>query len=501
MAFISVRNLIVDFMHIDEEGKETLGTRALDGISLDIEKGEFVAVVGMNGSGKSTLAKCLNGLILPTQGEVLVDGLSTSDEKSLWEIRKRVGMVFQNPDNQIVSSIVEDDVAFGPENLGINPEEIRARVKMALERVDMYDCKDKGAHMLSGGQKQRIAIAGAIAMKPSCIVFDEPTAMLDPRGRKQVLEIIHELNAEGITVILITHFMKEAEQADRIIALENGKIVPVPDWGRGSNPVFRTKGDRSSSSQAQRILTTKDLRYVYNPGMPGETVALDGIDLTIRKGEICGIIGHTGSGKSTLLQHFNGLIKPTEGDIYVDGQWITDGSVKLTDIRRKVGLVFQYPEYQLFEETVWKDVAFGPKNLGITGDELEKAVRESIEIVGLDYAKIKDKSPFELSGGMKRRVAIAGVIAMKPSILILDEPTAGLDPIAHVEILNMINRIHENMGITIIFVSHNMTDIANMSDRVIVINKGKIMLEGTPDEVFSKKAELTAVGLSTPEDE
>lgn len=511
MAYISVRNIIVDFKHIDEEGHEVLATRALDGVSLDIEKGSFVAIVGMNGSGKSTLAKCLNGLVVPTEGEVIVDGISTSDEARLWDVRKRVGMVFQNPDNQIVSSIVEDDVAFGPENLGVPPAEIRKRVDDALKRVDMYDVKDKGAHMLSGGQKQRIAIAGAIAMKPSCIVFDEPTAMLDPRGRKQVLEIIHELNAEGITTILITHYMKEALQADRVVVLENGKIIRegTPEEaltgdfsprGPGSASPFWSKMAKKvpDSEQAPRVLTTKNLRYVYNPGMPGETVALDGIDLTIRKGEICGIIGHTGSGKSTLIQHFNGLIKPTEGDIYVDGQWITDGSVKMTDIRKKVGLVFQYPEYQLFEETVQKDVAFGPKNLGITGDELDKAVKESIEIVGLDYEKIKDQSPFELSGGMKRRVAIAGVIAMKPKILILDEPTAGLDPRAHDEILQMVYRIHEKMGITIIFVSHNMDDIANMSDRVLVINKGKIMLEGTPDEVFSKKDELLAVGLGLP---
>ena len=224
MAFIEIKNLIVDFKRIDDEGKEVFSTRALDKISLDIEKGSFVSIVGMNGSGKSTLAKCLNGLVLPTEGEVIVEGLNTKDESDLWNIRKRVGMVFQNPDNQIVSSIVEDDVAFGPENMGIPPAEIRNRVDSALKRVDMYDCKDKGAHMLSGGQKQRIAIAGAVAMRPDCIVFDEPTAMLDPKGRSQVMEIIRELNADGITTILITHFMEEAMQADRIIVLKDGKV-------------------------------------------------------------------------------------------------------------------------------------------------------------------------------------------------------------------------------------------------------------------------------------
>lgn len=225
MSFIEVKDLVIEFTKIDDEGNEVPGKKAVDGVSLDIDKGSFVAVVGMNGSGKSTFAKCLNGLLLPTAGSVTVDGFDTRDEAHIWDVRSRVGMVFQNPDNQIVSSIVEDDVAFGPENLGIEPAEIRRRVDDALKHVGMYDQKDKGAHMLSGGQKQRIAIAGAIAMRPDCIVFDEPTAMLDPKGRARVMSIIKELNNEGITCILITHFMSEAEQADRIIVMKDGKVI------------------------------------------------------------------------------------------------------------------------------------------------------------------------------------------------------------------------------------------------------------------------------------
>ena len=225
MKFIEVKNLKIEFTKIDESGREVPGKTALDGISLDIEKGSFVAIVGMNGSGKSTLAKCFNGLLVPSAGRVIVGGFDTAEEEHIWDVRRRVGMVFQNPDNQIVSSIVEDDVAFGPENLGVEPKEIRRRVDDALRRVGMYELKDKGAHMLSGGQKQRIAIAGAIAMRPECIVFDEPTAMLDPKGRASVMSIIRELNAEGITCILITHFMSEAEQADRVIVLKKGKVL------------------------------------------------------------------------------------------------------------------------------------------------------------------------------------------------------------------------------------------------------------------------------------
>ena len=232
--------------------------------------------------------------------------------------------------------------------------------------------------------------------------------------------------------------------------------------------------------------------------MPGETVALSDVSFDVADGTILGIIGHTGSGKSTLLQHLNGLINPTSGEVYIDGECITDGKAKMTDIRRKVGLVFQYPEYQLFEETVSKDVAFGPKNLGCDEEEQQARAKKAISLVGLDYDEIKDLSPFELSGGMKRRVAIAGVIAMEPKILILDEPTAGLDPSAHRDILAMVRRIHDEMGIILIFVSHNMADIAEMSDRVMVMSKGRVALEGTPAEVFSQGEKLAAMGLGVP---
>ena len=245
-------------------------------------------------------------------------------------------------------------------------------------------------------------------------------------------------------------------------------------------------------------IKVENLKYVYSQGMPGETTALNDVSFEISSGEIIGIIGHTGSGKSTLLQHLNGLLKPSSGSVYIDEVCITDSNIKMSDIRKKVGLVFQYPEYQLFEETVYKDVAFGPKNLGITGDELDKRVREAISLVGLDFEKVAEASPFELSGGMKRRVAIAGVIAMNPSILILDEPTAGLDPKAHKDILSLINAIHSKTGKTIIFVSHNMADIAKISDNILVIDKGKVALQGTPMEVFSHHKELESMGLGVP---
>ncbi|MBR2674280.1 MAG: energy-coupling factor transporter ATPase [Mogibacterium sp.] len=245
-------------------------------------------------------------------------------------------------------------------------------------------------------------------------------------------------------------------------------------------------------------IEARNLKYTYSPDMPGSATALDGVSFCVDGAGIVGIIGHTGSGKSTLLQHLNGLIAPTSGDIFIDGECITGGKRNLTDIRRKIGLVFQYPEYQLFEESVAADVAFGPKNLGVKSDEIEDRVRRAIEVVGLDYEDVKDKSPFELSGGMKRRAAIAGVIAMEPEVLMLDEPTAGLDPAAHRDILAMIKRMQREMEMIILFVSHNMADIAELSDRVIVMSEGKIAMDGTPREVFAERERLTEMGLSLP---
>ena len=242
----------------------------------------------------------------------------------------------------------------------------------------------------------------------------------------------------------------------------------------------------------------ENLTHIYNEGLPHESVAVQDVSFSIEDGQIVGIIGHTGSGKSTLVQHLNGLIKPKTGSIYIDGENICDGKTVMREIRKKVGLVFQYPEYQLFEETVFKDVAFGPKNIGLADEELEDRVREAIELVGLDYEQIKDKSPFDLSGGQKRRVAIAGVIAMKPKVLILDEPTAGLDPKAHRDVLDMIIRVHEHENNITIMVSHNMEDIASMCDKVIVMDRAHAVMEGTPEEVFARRTELRQMGLAAP---
>ena len=245
-------------------------------------------------------------------------------------------------------------------------------------------------------------------------------------------------------------------------------------------------------------ITVENLTYTYSKGMPNETRALEDVSFQLEPGEFAAIIGHTGSGKSTLMQQLNGLLRPDSGKITVGEVCITDPSTKMTEVRRKVGLVFQYPEYQLFEETVAKDVAFGPKQVGMTGEELDRVMEESIRLTGLDYEAVKERSPFELSGGQKRRVAIAGVLAMKPEILILDEPTAGLDPSAHRDVLELIRRIHRKERMTILLVSHNMGDIAELADRVLVMNRGKLVMNGTPAEVFSRGEPLWEMGLGLP---
>jgi len=242
-----------------------------------------------------------------------------------------------------------------------------------------------------------------------------------------------------------------------------------------------------------------NLSHVYMPKTPFEKRALDNINLTINEGEFLALIGHTGSGKSTLIQHLNGLLKPTEGRIYVDNIDITSKTVKLADIRKKVGLVFQYPEYQLFEETIEKDIAYGPSNLGLSEGEISNRVKKSMAMVGLEYEKYKDLSPFELSGGQKRRVAIAGVIAMEPRVLILDEPTAGLDPKGRDDILEQISILHKEYNMTIILVSHSMEDVGKLAERIVVMNKGKIELLGTPAEVFKEIDILEGIGLAVPQ--
>ena len=553
MGIIKALRLGFDYQKFDDDGNPAESYRAVDDVNLDIEAGEFIAILGHNGSGKSTLAKHMNALLLPTEGTIWIDGTDTKQEPELWRLRQKAGMVFQNPDNQIIASVVEEDVGFGPENMGVPTDEIWKRVDDSLKKTGMTAYRTQSPNRLSGGQKQRVAIAGVMAMKPECIVFDEPTAMLDPIGRREVLSAALELNRkEHVTIILITHYMEEVVEADRIFVMDSGKVamtgtpreifsqvdaltelglcVPqvtllahelknggllLPDGILTREELvselenlkgrYQMKesdkmppGKKEAAVRGTAVLKLKDVQFTYSEGTAFATKALSDINLEIPEGQFIGIIGHTGSGKSTLIQHFNALIEPTSGTILYKDEDIWGEKYNRKALRSEVGLVFQYPEYQLFESDVLSDVCFGPMNQGLTREEAEVEARKALLQVGFKEKNFM-KSPFELSGGQKKRATIAGVLAMNPRILILDEPTAGLDPRGRDKILDQIAEMHRERGITVILVSHSMEDIAKYAERLIVMDQGKVVYDDTPSKVFEHYKELESMGLSAPQ--
>lgn len=548
----------------DVDGNVIATEEILKGVDLTIKKGEFIALLGRNGSGKTTFSKQLNAILRPSEGTVTVDEMGTKDADKLYEIRQRVGMVFQNPDNQMVAASVEEEVAFGPENLGMESDTIVARVKQALEQVRMWKRRKTAPNHLSGGQKQRIAIAGILAMHPDYIVLDEPTAMLDPKGRKEVMEALQRLNQEQeMTVILITHDMEEAALASRVILLADGQVrfdgtpedffgedallaemgmeAPLSyrvrklidsdvfekkigdarveeatidkrekvaeydktgrEWEASSELVDKKKNKKAEAEtdeKNQDLLSLQHVSYIYSPGTAYEKVALDDVNLSLGKGEIVGLAGHTGSGKSTMIQLLNGLLKPTSGTVTFEGKDIHAKGYSGNYLRSKVGMVFQYPEHQMICDTVWEDVAFGPSKQGLTGEACETRVEEALRFVDLPE-KYYQASPLQLSGGQKRRVAIAGVLAMHPEYIILDEPAAGLDAAGKREIFDRIRRMRREQGIGVLLVSHSMEDLAEYADRIIVLDDGKKILDDRPAQIFAKRETLADCGLDVPE--
>lgn len=548
----------------DADGNVIATEEILKGVDLTIKKGEFIALLGRNGSGKTTFSKQLNAILRPSEGMVTVDEMGTRDAEKLYDIRQHVGMVFQNPDNQMVAANVEEEVAFGPENLGMESDTIVARVKQALEQVRMWKRRKTAPNHLSGGQKQRIAIAGILAMHPDYIVLDEPTAMLDPKGRKEVMEALQRLNQEQeMTVILITHDMEEAALAGRVILLADGQVrfdgtpedffgedallaemgmeAPLSyrvrklidsdvfekkigdarveeatidkrekvaeydktgrEWEASSELVDKKKNKKAEAEtdeKNQALLSLQHVSYIYSPGTAYEKVALDDVNLSLGKGEIVGLAGHTGSGKSTMIQLLNGLLKPTSGTVTFEGKDIHAKGYSGNYLRSKVGMVFQYPEHQMICDTVWEDVAFGPSKQGLTGEACETRVEEALRFVDLPE-KYYQASPLQLSGGQKRRVAIAGVLAMHPEYIILDEPAAGLDAAGKREIFDRIRRMSREQGIGVLLVSHSMEDLAEYADRIIVLDDGKKILDDRPAEVFAERETLETCGLDVPE--
>lgn len=507
---------------------------ALDDVTLEVCRGERVCVLGANGSGKSTLASVICGLLAPDEGDVELAGHAVCtggvpDLAAYRDARRQLGLVFQNPDDQIVTSVVADDVAFGPENLGVPRAQISARVARELRRVAMEKYAHADPSRLSGGQRQRVCIAGALAMEPAVLVLDEPSSLLDVRGRAAIMRVMGRLAAAGATLVHVTHFMDEALAADRVVVMQHGHVAleGTPDevFAAKNAQVIEALGLempfearlavalRQAGSAGGAIaapgapsdekptacapaaeplaILACDLGFSYGP----DAQALDGVSLEVPARATTAIVGQTGSGKSTLLRLLCGLEAADAGSLTVCG---INAATKRgrRQVRRAVGYVMQHPERQLFAQTVAEDVAFGPRNQGLSAAEVERRVAHALDLVGL--ADRRGASPFELSGGQQRLAAIAGVLAMEPELLVLDEPTAGLDPRGRARLRALMADLAAH-GVTLLQVTHSMEDAAR-ADHVVVLDQSHVLAAGTPAEVFcpANEPQLTAVGLGLP---
>ena len=515
---------------------------ALDDVSLKIERGQRVCVLGANGSGKSTLASVICGLLAPDEGSVELVGEAVCaggapDLDAYRRARRALGLVFQNPDDQIVTSVVADDVAFGPENLGLPREEIAARVDRELRRVALTEYAASDPSRMSGGQRQRVCIAGALAMEPQVLVLDEPSSLLDVRGREAIMRVMGRLAAAGTTLVHVTHFMDEALAADRVIVMDRGRVAldGAPDEvfceknaqvieglglelpfelrlaearraagggagagagagggaGAGTGGAVTAAPVASATASNEKVCEVRGVDYSYTRGKK----ALDGVSFDVRRGESVAVVGQTGSGKSTLTRLVCGLEAPDAGSVTVNGATTAKKRGRRA-VRASVGYVMQHPERQLFAPTVAEDVAFGPRNQGLSSEEVASRVDYALDLVGL--AQKRGRSPFELSGGQRRLAAIAGIIAMKPGLLVLDEPTAGLDPRGRARLRALLADLRAS-GVTLVQVTHSMEDAAR-ADRVVVLDQSRVVADGAPAEVFSRanEAQLKACGLGIP---
>jgi energy-coupling factor transport system ATP-binding protein len=534
----------VDHLTYQHPGTANQVPPALNDISFKIDEGEFLALVGANGSGKTTLARHLNALLIPTRGNVLVDGNDTHDQHLHQIIRANVGMVFQHPEDQIIATIVEEDVAFGPENLNHLPRVIREEVDQALTIVNMNEYRRRQPHLLSAGQMQRVALAGVLAMQPRCVIFDETTAMLDPAGRRDVLNRMADLNRMGMTILFITHFMEEVPLAKRVLLLDQGKLkfdgtpaalfanteliedsglerpaavrllTSFPDLFPGIKdpstdinalleaiPVYTGSarplpGNTFSSDEGiSNEIEIHDLAHVYMPGTPLATQSLVNVSMEVRKGIPHGLVGATGSGKSTLLQHLNGLYLPQKGSMRVGPFDLNSSDVDVKALRQYAGLVFQNPELYFFEQYVGDEIAFGPRSHKVP--DLRENVRWAMNLVGLDFETFKDRITSTLSGGEQRKVALASTLASHPSLIILDEPTAGLDPGSRQLLLTNPKQLQAE-GTQVIFSSHNMADIAEMVQNLTILSRGSSLVTLPVYEAFTDREMLLNAGLEQP---
>jgi len=502
------------------------GIPALRGVKATLESGRWTALIGANGSGKTTLARCLNGLLTPTSGAVRVDGVTVARD-SVAEIRQRVAMVFQNPDDQLVAPTVETDIAFGLENHGVEPTQMRRRVEEILRRFHLDHYRSHPPHLLSGGERQRLAVAAAVAVQPDFLILDEPTALLDPTARAELMDLVGQLCQQGLGVLHITQSPEEAARAERILVLHEGLLVDdgtprhiyrqpaslrriglaapfavevaVAAGGGAAQAIdpvelsdwlvrtFEAPPQECLEVAAQPApgaarMSVEGLTHIYRVGVPDPVIALQSVDLAIPAGTITALVGPSGSGKTTLVQHLNGLLRPTSGRVCLDGEdiWL-DGDGR--GARREVGLVFQFPEDQLFEETVAADVAFGPRNHGCSAAEIEQRTTDALNKVDLPITAFGTRPPLALSGGERRRAAIAGVLAIAPTVIVLDEPTAGLDPANEAVVADLLSRLAAD-GVSVVLVSHDMDRVAELASQVCVMDQGRVRWQGATRQIL-----------------
>ena len=474
----------------------------LKNLNLSLSDGTYVALTGPNGSGKTTLALLIKGLLAPSAGKLSIDGLSPVDESTRFEIMKRVGLVFQNPENTIVTTTVETELAFGLENLGVPLEEMKERVNEALKRFNLDEYRHTNPTNLSGGEKQRLALASVMIMKPSCLILDEPTALLDPPSASALLDSVQEAVSEGATVIHITQFSFEALLADRLIVLDESGvrhdgapdeiIAETSDFRTGGmeficsfyhenitdneehdtteSPVIVKEKENTEKPDEPAAVILEDVGFSYNKGTPFEKCALEDICLIFSGASSTVIMGSSGSGKTTILEIAAGITKPTKGKINLNGDHVR-------------AMAFQLPEDQMFGHTLESYIGFGPRNLGIKDRELDEVISEALSAVGLEPEKYRNRDPYTLSGGEKRRAALAGVLAMKPDVLVLDEPTAGLDRRGMDTVITFLRKYLED-GETLIFSTHDFEVARCLADHAVVLDEGHVETNGTLFEVM-----------------
>lgn len=530
---------------------------ALSNITLELDEGRVIGIIGRAGAGKSTLVKALDGLVPQVElglqeGDVIVDGKNTR-ENEVNQMAYHVGLVLQNPEIQIFSLKVKDDVAFGPANLGVAKEEIFRRVASALRETELEHLAERNPNDLSGGEQQSLAIAGLLAMQPKVMAFDEPISMLDPLGKEQVMNVMRQVTKRNGTTSITTEAGADieavAEVVDHLVAIHDGRVVfegtpeevlqtdLMDEIGVGRPQVtelfikLKRKGIQFEHTpitleQAYEILKVRlkkdgvtkimrpawmeaeiaiqpdfgetvveveNLHHFYNPSVH----ALKGVSFTIPKGQIVGIIGQNGSGKTTLARHLVGLLKPTNEDakLRVLGEDIT--KLRIDKIIKKINYVFQNPDDQLFAETIWDEIAFAPRMMELDEDEIARLTEEALKVFELD--KHADRYVFGLDEDLKTYLAISCILPLHPEVLLIDEPTTGLDTHGEARMMESLTRLRDEMGKTIVIITHNMKTVGNHCDRVLVMSQGNMILDGTPREIFAKDKELLEGDIRPPQ--